>query len=111
MTIATDLGFKIGELYRVIESKDTTCYSKGMIVKFVEDDDSYCPLFEYISGLITPMLVHCWSDKKFYVTLRHLELLDEISSEPVKSNKDILRFYVKQHYPLDSTLITLVESI
>lgn len=111
MTTATDMGFKIGELYRVIESKDTTCYSKGMIVKFVEDDDSYYPLFEYVSGPMTQMIAGRCSDKKFYVSLGHLEPLDGISSEPIKSNKDLLKLYVKQHHPLDSTLIALVESI
>ena len=111
MTIATDLGFKIGELYRVIENDNSICYSKGEIVKFVEDDYSYYPLFEYVSGPMTQATVHRWSDNKFYVSLGHLERLDKISSEPIKSSRELLKLYVKQHHPLDSTLIALVESI
>ena len=50
MTIATDMGFEIGKLYRVISDENSSYYKKGMVVKFIRDDNSDCPLFELISG-------------------------------------------------------------
>lgn len=50
MTIATYHGFKIGELYRVIDENETAFYKQGMIVKFVKDDGTDCPYFTYVSG-------------------------------------------------------------
>ena len=50
MTIATARGFEIGKLYRVINDKNSSYYKKGMVVKLIRDDNSYCPLFELISG-------------------------------------------------------------
>ena len=50
MTIATDHGFGIGKLYRVINDENSSFYKKGMVVKFIRDDDSTCLLFALISG-------------------------------------------------------------
>ena len=50
MTIASDIGFEVGKLYRVINDENSSYYKKGMVVKFIRDDDSNCPLFELISG-------------------------------------------------------------
>ena len=40
MTTATDRGFEIGKLYRVINDYDSSYYKNGMIVEFLEDDVS-----------------------------------------------------------------------
>ena len=43
MTIATDLGFVVGEKYKVVTGDgDVTC---GEVLTFKVDDDSICPYF------------------------------------------------------------------
>ena len=69
MTIATDRGFEIGKLYRVINDKNSSYYKVGMIVKLIRDDDSNCPLFELISG--EPM--RAVQDGCYYIDLCDLE--------------------------------------
>lgn len=111
MTIATDNGFKIGELYRVKhfpeEYSNPSYYTHNMIVRFTRDDSSNCPWFEYVSGPVGERTHHL---REIRIFLWRLEPL-VVSSESIKSNKDLLKLYVKQHHPLDSTLIALVESI
>ena len=109
MTIATDMGFEIGKVYRVINDSGSTYYKTGMIVRFERDDNRSCPWFTYIRGPKGRAFTDQY--QQIAISLQHLEPLDEISSEPIKSNKDLLKLYVKQHHPLDSTLIALVESI
>ncbi len=109
MTIATDLGFKIGKMYRVTDDEGSSFYKTGMIVKFEEDDASAYPWFTYISGPKGCLFTDQY--QQVTIDLQDLEPLDEISSEPIKSNKDLLKLYVKQYHPLDSALIALVESV
>jgi hypothetical protein len=46
MTIATDLGFKVGESYVVDIYNDRAVYTlKGDILEFVRDDHTNCPQF------------------------------------------------------------------
>ena len=69
MTTATDHGFEIGKLYRVINDKNSSYYKKGMVVKFIQDDDSNYPLFELISG--EPRCT--MPDDKYHIVLCNLE--------------------------------------
>jgi len=92
MTIATDLGFKIGELYRV----DKGNHFKGTILKFVSDDGTACPLFKYEDGDIV------------YARLENLVPTEQPNTT---SNKPILLLYIQQQYPDDRVLKALVESL
>lgn len=105
MTIATDLGFKIGELYRVVDSAGNANLEDGMIVKFISDDGSSLPLFRYISGPIGSAM---GDDAVTYIKLNRL-----VPVEPTKSssNKLLLLLYIQQQYPDDKVLNVLVESI
>ncbi len=49
MTTATDRGFELGKLYRVI-NEEPSYYKVGMIVRFSRDDGSNFPQFKLISG-------------------------------------------------------------
>lgn len=92
MTIATDLGFKIGELYRVTKGN----HPKGTTLKFVSDDGTACPLFQYSDGDIV------------YARLDNLAPADQPSTS---THKPILLLYIQQQYPDDKVLKALVESI
>lgn len=115
MTIATDLGFKIGELYRVVDSAGNANIEDGMIVKFISDDGSSLPLFRHISGTIgSAMGDHAGT----FIKLNRL-----VHVEPTKSsersqcdctiaiNKSLLQLYIEQRYPDDKMLKALVEAI
>ena len=110
MTIATDRGFEIGKLYRVsndYDSSSSSYYKKGMVVKFIRDDDSYCPLFELISGepeytTLTGL---------YYIDLRDLEPVEPPETYENFTNKPLLILYIQQQYPNDKVLKALVESL
>lgn len=104
MTIATDRGFKIGELYRCTCS-DLCYYVKDMVVEFIRDDGSDCPWFKYSSG---PVAEYQTESRTIAITLAHL-----VPLEPIKTsnNKSLLLLYIQQQYPDDKVLKALVESI
>ena len=107
MTIATELGFEIGKLYRVIDDDGSSYYKNGMIVKFVKDDGGECPWFLYVSGPKGPSLTN--TKQRIAVSLGGLEPVEpkEISS----NSKALLFMYIEQYYPNDKVLNALVESI
>ena len=107
MTTATDRGFEIGKLYRVIDDENSSYYKKGMVVKFIRDDDSYCPLFELISG-------ETWravQDGCYYIDLCGLEPVEPPETYENLTNKPLLLLYIQQQYPNDKVLKALVESL
>lgn len=112
MTIATDLGFKIGELYRVVDTK-SGYYEKGEIVRFVKDDGSAIPWFMKESEPLGP---YNTDNQRIAVELAHLVPLEqtktpERSQYYLASNKPILLLYIQQQYPDDKVLKVMVESI
>ena len=104
MTIATDRGFEIGKLYRVINDENSSYYKKGMVVKFIRDDKSNCPLFELISGEAR-CTVYC------YIDLCNLEPVESTGVSESNSTKPLLLLYIQQQYPNDKVLKALVESL
>lgn len=102
MTIATDLGFKIGELYRVKGSK---AWTNGMIVEFVEDDGSYCPWFKYSAGT-------CDDPNEMHGTMA-IDVKRLVPLAPIKTsiNKPLLVLYIQQQYPDDKVLKALVSAL
>ena len=107
MTTATDRGFEIGKLYRVINDENSSYYKKGMVVKFIQDDDSNCPLFELISG--EP--VRAVLDGYYYIDLCDLEPVESTGVSKSNSTKPLLLLYIQQQYPNDKVLKALVESL
>lgn len=107
MTIATKLGFEIGKLYRVIDDEGSYFYKNGMIVKFVEDDDSKCPYFTYVSGPKRSSLTD--TEQHISVSLSCLEPVEP--KETSLNNKALLLMYIEQYYPNDKVLNALVEFI
>ena len=107
MTIATDRGFEIGKLYRVINDKNSSYYKKGMVVKFIRDDNSNCPLFALISG------EHGYAvqDGCYYIDLCDLEPVESTGVSKSNSTKPLLLLYIQQQYPNDKVLKALVESL
>jgi len=100
MTIATDLGFKTGELYCV----QSGYHPKGMIVEFLADDASACPWFQVVSD-----------EPKSYdigaVIGIRLENLVPVTPTNTSPNKPLLLLYIQQQYPDDKVLKALVESL
>mgnify|MGYP003544159630 FL=1 len=107
MTIATDMGFEIGKLYRVINDKNSLYYKKGMVVKFIQDDKSNCPLFELISGEPARAV----QDGCYYIYLCNLEPVESTGVSKSNSTKPLLLLYIQQQYPNDKVLKALVESL
>lgn len=112
MTIATDLGFKIGELYRV-DGVDDSYFTNDMIVRFEFDDDSNFPGFTYISG---PKGEYTDNVDIIYINLNYLVDVKEDTilvnkAVSIHSNKPLLLLYIQQQYPDDKVLKALVESI
>ena len=107
MTIATDMGFEIGKLYSVINDKNSPYYKVGMIVKFIRDDDSNCPLFELISGEPRRAV----QDGCYYIDLCDLEPAESTGVSTSNSTKPLLLLYLQQQYPNDKVLKALVESL
>ena len=107
MTIATDHGFEIGKLYRVINDENSSYYKKGMVVKFIQDDKSNCPLFELISG--EPR--YAGQDGCYYIYLCNLEPVESTGVSKSNSTKPLLLLYIQQQYPNDKVLKALVESL
>ena len=107
MTTATDRGFEIGKLYRVINDKNSAYYKKGMVVKFIRDDESNCPLFVLISGESK-----CTTrDGLYYIDLCDLEPVESTGVSKSNSTKPLLLLYIQQQYPNDKVLKALVESL
>ena len=109
MTIATDRGFEIGKLYRVINDRNSSYYKNGMIVEFLEDDASDTPWFVYVFGPIGESL--CSKPKKpIVIPLDHLVPVKN-SNNHKRFNKPLLLLYIQQQYPNDKVLKALVESL
>ncbi len=107
MTTATDRGFEIGKLYRVINDENSSYYKKGMVVKFIRDDNSDSPLFELISG--EPRCAV--QDGCYYIYLWDLEPVETPKTYEASTNKPLLLLYIQQQYPNDKVLKALVESL
>jgi hypothetical protein len=107
MTTATDRGFEIGKLYRVINDENSSYYKKGMVVKFIRDDKSNCPLFEFISGEPGCAV----QDGYYYIDLCDLEPVESTGVSKSNSTKPLLLLYIQQQYPDDKVLKALVESL
>ena len=110
MTIATDMGFKIGKLYRVINDYDSSYYKNGMIVEFLEDDASIAPWFVYVSGPIGESLRY-HPQQKIAIPLDHLVSVETPKTYEASTNKPLLLLYIQQQYPNDKVLKALVESL
>lgn len=107
MTIATDMGFKIGNLYRVINDEGSSYYKVGMLVRFSRDGGSAPPQFELISG--KPKIAV--SDGLYYIGLGDLVPVETQDTYEVSTNKSLLLLYIQQQYPDDKVLKALVESL
>ena len=107
MTHATDRGFEIGKLYRVINDYDSSYSKAGMIVRFSRDDGSDCPQFELISGKPKSTMF----DGPYYIGLDNLELVETQDNHEYSTNKHLLTLYIQQYYPNDKVLKALVESL
>ena len=107
MTTATDRGFEIGKLYRVINDENSSYYKKGMVVKFIRDDNSDCPLFELISGESKRTM----RDGLYFIDPHNLELVEAAEVPTTGRNKPLLLLYIQQQYPNDKVLKALVESL
>ena len=110
MTTATDMGFEIGKLYRVINDYDSSYYKNGMIVEFLEDDTSDAPWFVYVSGPIGGSLRY-EPKQRIAIPLDHLVPVETQSTHEVSTNKPLLILYIQQQYPNDKVLKALVESL
>ena len=110
MTIATDMGFEIGKLYRVRSDYDSSYYKNGMIVEFREDDTTKAPWFVYVSGPIGKSLRHN-PQRLFAIPLEHLVPVETPKTYEASTNKPLLLLYIQQQYPNDKVLKALVESL
>ena len=110
MTTATDMGFEIGKLYRVINDYDSSYYKNGMIVEFLKDDHSDVPWFVYVSGPIGEILRHN-PQQRIAIPLDHLVPVETQDTYEVSTNKPLLLLYIQQQYPNDKVLKALVESL
>lgn len=110
MTIATDMGFEIGKLYRVINDYDSYYYKNGMIVEFLEDDASMSPWFVYVSGPIGESLRYN-PQQRIAIPLEHLVPVETPKTYKASTNKPLLLLYIQQQYPNDKVLKALVESL
>ena len=110
MTIATDMGFEIGKLYRVINDYDSSYYKDGMIVEFLEDDTTDAPWFVYVSGPIGESLRY-GPQQRIAIPLDHLVPVETPKTYEAFTNKHLLLLYIQQQYPNDKVLKALVESL
>ena len=110
MTTATDMGFEIGKLYRVINDYDSSYYKNGMIVEFLEDDASIAPWFVYVSGSIGESLRY-EPKQRIAISLDHLVPVKNSNNHKASTNKPLLLLYIQQQYPDDKVLKALVESL
>ena len=110
MTIATDMGFEVGKLYRVINDHNSFYYKKGMIVEFLEDDTSDAPWFVYVSGPIRENLRYN-PKQRIAIPLEHLVPVETPKTYEAFTNKHLLLLYIQQQYPNDKVLKALVESL
>ena len=110
MTTATDRGFEIGKLYRVITDYDSSYYKNGMIVEFLEDDYSDAPWFVYVSGPIGESLRY-EPKQRIAIPLEHLVPVETPKTYEASTNKPLLLLYIQQQYPNDKVLKALVESL
>ena len=110
MTIATDMGFEIGKLYRVSCATDSYYYKNGMIVKFLEDDASTAPWFVYVSGPIGESLRYN-PQRRIAIPLDRLVPVKNSNNHKASTNKPLLLLYIQQQYPNDKVLKALVESL
>lgn len=110
MTTATDRGFEIGKLYRVINDENSSYYKKGMVVKFIRDDNSDYPWFVYVSGPIGESLRYNLQ-QRIAIYLDHLVSVGTQDTYEASTNKPLLLLYIQQQYPNDKVLKALVESL
>ena len=110
MTIATDMGFEIGKLHRVINDYDSSYYKNGMIVEFIEDDTTDAPWFRYVSGPIGESLRYS-PEQRIAISLERLVPVETPKTYEASTNKPLLLLYIQQQYPNDKVLKALVESL
>ena len=110
MTIATDMGFEVGKLYRVINDRNSSYYKNDMIVEFLEDDHSDAPWFRYVSGPIGESILYR-PEQRIAIPLEHLVPVKNSNNHKASTNKPLLLLYIQQQYPNDKVLKALVESL
>lgn len=110
MTTATDRGFEIGKLYRVINDENSSYYKKGMVVKFIRDGYSDYSWFVYVSGPIGESLRYNLQ-QQIAIYLDHLVSVGTQDTYEASTNKPLLLLYIQQQYPDDKVLKALVESL
>ena len=110
MTIATDMGFEIGKLYRVINDYDSSYCKNGMIVEFLKDDTSNAPWFVYVSGPMGESLRYK-PHHRVAISLDRLVPVETPKTYEAFTNKHLLLLYIQQQYPNDKVLEALVESL
>ena len=110
MTTATDRGFEIGKLYRVINDYDSSYYKNGTIVEFLEDDHSDAPWFVHVSGPIGESLRYN-PQQRIAIHLDYLVPVETQETYETSTNKPLLLLYIQQQYPNDKVLKALVESL
>lgn len=110
MTTATDRGFEIGKLYRVINDRNSSYYKNGMIVEFLEDDASDAPWFVYVSGPIGESIRYS-PEQRIAISLNRLVPVETPKTYEASTNKPLLLLYIQQQYPNDKVLKALVESL
>jgi len=106
MTYATDMGFEVGKLYRVVSTEHASqIYSTDMIVRFEKDDGTDNPYFSYVSG---PKNTYTDDYANFCITLGNLAPTVTVKTYEVE---ELLLLYIQQQYPDDKVLKALVESL
>lgn len=79
MTPCEELGYKVGDLFEVIP-ENSNSFSKGSIVKLLEDDKSINPLFGLVEGYCSGF------DNQGFSTLSKLKPLPKLPTEDFKIN-------------------------
>lgn len=110
MTHATDRGFEIGKLYRIINDHNSSYYKNGMIVEFLEDDTSDAPWFGYVHGPMGESLRYD-PQQRIAIALDHIVPVETQDTYEAFTNKSLLLLYIQQQYPNDKVLKALVESL
>ena len=110
MTTATDRGFEVGKLYRVINDYNSSHCKNGMIVEFIEDDTTDAPWFRYVSGPIGEIIRYS-PEHRIAIPLEHLVPVETPKTYEASTNKPLLLLYIQQQYPNDKVLKALVESL
>ena len=110
MSYCSDLGYKVGDMFEVVDSDGSSYYTKGMIVRLEEDDNTNVPYFHYISGPTSRFTLDINNIAIPLDDVKKIEsAVDVYTKEDIENAIDFLKWSAEDKHKVIRALETVVD--